>query len=87
MNTHFLSFLMKFLGYRFHELSLRNALALDFDVARLGNGDYRVDNSDETARSLNRLGFAASMAEFQELADRWRGLMIEGLEEYGKRMS
>ena len=53
MNIHFLSFLMKFLGYRFHEQSLRNALA--FDVARLDSGDYFIDDSDETARALNRL--------------------------------
>ena len=87
INIHFLSFLMKFLGYRFHEQSLRNALAFDVDIARPDNGDYSIDDSDQTARTLNRLGFAPSLPEFHGLADRWRGLMVEGLEEYGKRMS
>ena len=87
MNAHFLSFLMRFLGYRFHEQSLKNALAFDFDVARFGSGDYSIGDSDETARALNRLGFAPSLPEFHRLANRWRGFMVEGLKEYGRRIS
>jgi len=87
INAHFLSFLMKFLGYRFHEQSLRNALAFDFDVGRLDSGDYFADDSEEIAKALNRLGFAPSLPEFHGLADRWRGLMVEGLRDYGRRMS
>ena len=66
---------------------MRGGLAFDFDVARLDDGDYFIDDSEEAARKLNRLGFAPSLSEFHGLADRWRGLMVEGLEEYGKRMA
>lgn len=87
INNHFLAFLMKFLGYRFNEQSLRTALYYDLDVSSLGRDGYLVGNSDDHARALNRLGFAPSMSDFNRLADRWRGFIIEGLHEYKRRVS
>ena len=87
INNHFLAFLMKFLGYRFNEQSLRSALYYDFDVTSIGRDGYLVGNSDEDARALNTLGFAPSMDDFHRLVDRWRRFIYEGLKEYGRRRS
>ena len=87
INNHFLAFLMKFLGYRFSEQSLRTALYYDLDVTSRGHDGYSVGNSEEDARALNRLGFAPSMSDFARLADRLRGFIIEGIKEHGRRLS
>ena len=87
INNHFLAFLMKFLGYRFNEQSLRSALYYDSDITSLGRKGYLIGNGDDKARDLNRLGFAPSLSDFNRLSDRWREFIIEGIEEYGRRIS
>ena len=85
VNVPILAFLMRFMGYRFQQQSLANALARDPDVRNFGLSEYGLDQNEETARTLNRLCFAPSMLDFHVLADRWRGFMLEGIKEYEKR--
>ena len=87
VNASILAFLMGFMGYRFHQQSLINALARDPDVTNLRWKGFAVDHSDETAEALNRLGFAPSMLDFHILVSRWQGFMFEGLEAYERRTS
>ena len=86
LSIRILSFLMQFMGYRFHPQSLINALARDPDVTNLGWQEYDIDRSDEAAFALNfRLWCAPSMQAFQRIVSRCRRHMIEGIKEYKKR--
>ena len=82
-----LAFLMRFMGYRFGQQSLANALNRDPDVIRTGWNEYELEQEDETARALNDLSIAPSMPDFHSAVERWRRIMYEGVREYEKRTS
>ena len=88
INMQILSFLMQFMGYRFHPQSLTNALSRDPDVANLGWQGYDIDRSDAAAIALNLdLWFAPSMPAFHSLVERCRRHMVNGIKEYQRRTS
>ena len=75
-----LSFLMRFMGYRFQQQTLANTLALDADVTKFGGSTYGLHQDHETARALNFLGFAPTISDFHALADRWHEFILEGID-------
>ena len=88
INMRILSFLMQFMGYRFHPQSLTNALSRDPNVANLGWQGYDVERSDAAAIALNLgLWFAPSMPAFHNLVERCRRDLVEGIKEYQRRTS
>jgi len=88
VNMRILSFLMQFMGYRYHPQSLTNALSRDPDVANLGWQGYDVERSDAAALALNlNFWFAPSMRDFDSLVERCRGYMVAGIKEYQRRSS
>ena len=82
-----LSFVMRFMGYRFGQSSLAIALSRDLDVTRQGWAGYGLEREEETAAALNELCIAPSVFDFHAMVDRWRGFINEGVAEYERRTS
>jgi hypothetical protein len=80
-----LAFVMKFLGYRFQDQSLRTALmresAVEWDGSRCV-----ITPDDVTRQRLFGMGFAPTVAEFDRMVLRGKGLFREGQREYVSRV-
>ena len=80
-----LSFIMKFLGYRFQETSLAQALRWERSVE--GWWTFKVARSYEVKSELKSLRIAPTFAIFDEMANRYSRLIKKALRERDKRLA
>lgn len=82
-----LSFVMKYVGYRYQDQSLVNALTYEPAVQWIGWSTCRLAKNDATRATLHDLGFAPTDYVFDDMVVRCRGLIVDGLAELERRMN
>ena len=81
-----LSFVMKHVGYRYQDQSLRNALTFRSLVHRLSWNTYYVQNDGTTKAALLDLGLAPADDPLIDMVVRCRSFIQEGLAELARRI-
>lgn len=82
-----LSFVMKYVGYRYQDQSLVNALTYEPAVQWVGRWACRLPKNGATRAALRDLGFASTDYVFDDIVARCHGLIEEGLAELERRMN
>ena len=81
-----LSFLMKYVGYRFQDQSLVNALTYEPAVHWVGRQACAIPENGTTRATLRDLGFAPTDFAFDDMVMRCQDFIADGLVEFDRRM-
>ncbi len=82
-----LSFVMKYLGYRYQDQSLVSALTYEPAVQWVGRWACCLPKSSAIGATLYDLGFAPTDNTFDDMVARCQGFIQEGLAELKRRMN
>lgn len=82
-----LSFVMKYVGYRYQDQSLVNALTYEPAVYWIGRWACRLPKDGATRANLHALGFAPTDYVFDAMVVRCQRFIADGLAELERRMN
>ena len=86
MRTELVGFAMKYAGYRFQQASLNKALRYDRNITWDGWHGCVVKPRNEVRAQLRQLGVSPTNRGVDEIAERCRAVIEEGISEYWRRL-